>query len=227
MMDLFASKYAMADGQTLFMSNETKDSLGDKAFKTGTPILDNPEYPANFERFLGKKTSKAVSKWMHESSDASKVKYGDLNQLATNGGTNAIGAVQEFEVVGRAEGQSNSQDVNIYLSHQLERSNGFRSGTADFTDDPNAELGQVLKKSHATQERMHMHGGCMTVYAGVAKDMVRDPIASNSACKIFSSNFFFRSDTSLMILSHASSPAFFLTRSSLLRILLPQPRCTL
>ena len=53
--------------QTLFMSKETKDKLDEGKFQTGTAILGNLRFPVNFERFLGSKTSSAVSDWMLES----------------------------------------------------------------------------------------------------------------------------------------------------------------
>ena len=55
-LDLLASKYVMDDGMTLFMSQETRDKVDDDLFQTGTPILDNLEFPVNFECFPGSKT---------------------------------------------------------------------------------------------------------------------------------------------------------------------------
>ena len=51
----------MADGHTLFMSNETKDKLDTDIFKTSTPKINNIEFPMSFERITWKMTSDAVS----------------------------------------------------------------------------------------------------------------------------------------------------------------------
>ena len=143
-LDILAPSYVMDDGQALFMSHETKDKLDEGRFQTGTAILDNLEFPVNFERFPGSKTSTAVSDWMFQSIAATNIETADFNQLAADGGSNAIGAIQEFEVVAREDGRSNSTELVVCISHQNERSGGYVSGTVKFADAPNDELGAVL-----------------------------------------------------------------------------------
>ena len=53
----------MANGQSLFMSNETMQELDDDMFNNRTPQVSNLEIPLNFERFDGAKT--ASIKWQH------------------------------------------------------------------------------------------------------------------------------------------------------------------
>ena len=175
-LDILASKYKLEDGLTLFMSNDTKGKLDESIFQTGTPVLANLEFPVNFELCPGSKTSSAVSDWMFESIAAAKIEPADFNQLAADGGSNAIGSIQEFEVVAREEGRTNSTDFVICLSHQNERSGGYASGTAQFADAPNDDLGKILAKSHKIQGRMHRNPGRMTKYKCVASDKGRKPV---------------------------------------------------
>ena len=177
-LDFLCSKYVMNDGLTLAMSQETKGKLDEDIFETGTPILDSLEFPVNFERFPGSKTSTAVAEWMFESIAAAKIESDDFNQLAADGGSNAIGSIQEFEVVAREEGRSTSTDFVVCFSHQNERSAGYASGTAKFADEPNEELGAVLAKNHEVQVRMHRNPGRTSVYRGVAEEKGREPVIS-------------------------------------------------
>ena len=170
-LDLLAFKYDMEHGPTLFVSKETRDVMDDNLFQTGTPILDNLEFPVNFEHFPGSKTSTAVSDWMFESIAEAKIDSDDFNQLAADGGSNAIGSIQEFEVVAREEGRTNSTDFVVCFSCQNERSAGYASGTAKFVDDPNEELGAVLAKSYDIQVRMYRNPSCMGVYQGGTRPM--------------------------------------------------------
>lgn len=49
--DTTAHSYHMANGQSLFMSKETKERLGRTLFASDTPILEILEVPLNFEKF--------------------------------------------------------------------------------------------------------------------------------------------------------------------------------
>lgn len=174
--DLCAECYDMANGQTLFMSRATKEKLDSSLFITETPRVEHLEAPLNFERFTEAKTSVNVAKWMGESVTASRLKTEDFSHFSADGGSNAIGSLQEYEVVTRVEeGRTNSIDFTICLAHQNERSAGYASGTANFADNPNEELGDILKKSHEIQERVHRNGGRMDVFKQVQDGKERDP----------------------------------------------------
>ena len=105
---------------------------------------------------LFEETSVRVEEWMSVSVVETRTLSSDFNHLIADGGSNAIGGVQEYEVVTRVEGgRRNAIDFNICFNHQNERSSGFASGTIDFADNPNAALGVVLKKHHKIQVRIH------------------------------------------------------------------------
>ncbi len=72
----------------------------------------------------------------------------DWAQLSADGGSTAIGLIQEYEVVSRSEGQQTSVEFNIFYSHQNEHSGGFASGTMKFADKPNEKLVAILRKRH-------------------------------------------------------------------------------
>lgn len=179
--DLLAERYDMENGQSLFMSRETKDKLmkeklDDSPLVTGKPMLDHLEYCLNFERFTKAKTVVNVTEWMFESTDEGKVQKEDFGRLAADGGSNAVGAVQEYEVVGREQGgRTNNTDFTICHAHQQERSGGFAAGTAKFASLPNEPLGKVLGKNHSVQVRMNRNGGRMDCYGGVQDNKSRDP----------------------------------------------------
>lgn len=82
--DILASSYVMADGHTLFMSNETKDKLDTDIFKTSTPKINNIEFPMSFERITWKMTSDAVSDQIFDSIGNAKIHASDFNQLSAD-----------------------------------------------------------------------------------------------------------------------------------------------
>ena len=88
---------------------------------------------------------------MQVSCDQSGILPEDWAQLSADGGSNAIGSIQEYEVVSRSDGRQTSVEFNICYSHQNERSGGFASGTMKFADMPNEELGAILRKSNEIQ----------------------------------------------------------------------------
>jgi hypothetical protein len=88
---------------------------------------------------------------MQDSCAESGILSEDWAQQSADGGSIAIGSIQEYEVVSRSEGQQTSVEFNICYSHQNERSGGFASGTMKFADKPNEELGAILRKSHEIQ----------------------------------------------------------------------------
>jgi len=96
--DLVVEKYALTNGLTLAMSRQTKASLANKrgggnVFLCGVPILGNAELVLNFERFNDAKTQENIADWMKETCEMAKLKHGDFNQLAADGGE--VGSVAE------------------------------------------------------------------------------------------------------------------------------------
>ena len=93
---------------------------------------------------------------MFESNRELKIPNEYYGLWAADGGSNAIGYIQEFEVVGRVSddggGRSNKQEFFICFSHQNERLGGWASDTAGFVDITNEDLGLLLKKNHDIQQ---------------------------------------------------------------------------
>ena len=104
-----------------------------------------------------------------------RTKSSDFNNLVGDGGSNAIGGVQEYEVLTRSEGRPNNIDFNVCFDHQNERSSGYATGTLQFQENPNAELGAILRKSHEIQVRLNRSGKRMGVYYGVQHEKGRNP----------------------------------------------------
>jgi hypothetical protein len=161
-MDMLAEQYDMENGQSLFMSRETKEKLmngklmEDSPIVTRKPILDHLEYVLNFEHFKKSKIIANVTEWMFESMAEGKVQKDDFGRLAADGGSNAVGAVQEYKVVGQEQGgRINNTNFTICHAHQQERSGGVAVGTAKFVSLPNEQLEKVLEKNHSIQVRMN------------------------------------------------------------------------
>ena len=175
--DLTAHKFDMTDGQTLFMSKRTQERLDNSMFVTGQPILAPLEFPLNFERFTDAKTVENVSEWMFSSIRQARLRNEDFNQWAADGGSNAIGSIQEVEVVARAEeGRSNSQEFNVCYSHQNERSGGYASGAIKFADEPNVPLGNILRKNHEIQVSLNRSGKRLEIFEGIQENKGRMPL---------------------------------------------------
>ena len=177
MANLLANRYSMEDGESLFTSDATKAKVDSALFVTGKPDLQQLEFPLNFEHFHTRKTINNVTKWMLESTKVANVLKKDIGRLSADGGSNAIGSVQEFEVVGREEGggRSNNMDFVVCIAHQNERSGGYTSGAVKFATEPNNELGAVLKKNHATHGLINRNSGRVKQYREVQESKQRSP----------------------------------------------------
>jgi hypothetical protein len=87
----------------------------------------------------------------------------DFSQLTANGTSNAIGLMQEFEVL-TCDGHPTIVDFAVCYVHQNEQSGGKTSGTVKFAEITNDTLGDLLKKSQEIQvcisrapKRMHAY----------------------------------------------------------------------
>ena len=144
-----AKRYDMMNAQSHFISRETHHKMESNYFVTGKPIVDHLEYPLNFECFDEPKTVENVTHWIYKSTSAANIPKGYFGQMSANGGSNAIGSIQEFEVVGQEEdeGRIKNTDFNVCFSHQNEQSGGYASGADNVTSLPNEPLGEVLKNT--------------------------------------------------------------------------------
>ena len=120
----------------------------------GFPLIDILEYPANFESFDKPKTIENVVSWLNSSRDSVKVNASDINQMAADGASNAIGSVLELEARNRFD-RSNDVDLSICIAHQNERAGGYASGTHEYAEPVNLPLGIILNKSHGIQVRLN------------------------------------------------------------------------
>jgi hypothetical protein len=140
-----------------------------------TPSLSNLDFAANFEHFPKPKTIDNIVEWLNETIKALHLKQSDLNQVTADGASNAIGSVAEFESRTRSE-RDNDIGVDTCIAHQNERAGGYASGTLDFAEPVNLELGAVLKKSHGLQVRLGRSGARMEVLRGVMRKNNRNPL---------------------------------------------------
>ena len=96
---------------------------------------------------------------MFESTAEGKVWKDDFGCQAADGGCNAVGAVQEYEAVGREQGgRTNNTDFTICHAHLQELSGGFAVGTAMFASLPNEHAGKEPFNPSAHESKWRMHG---------------------------------------------------------------------
>lgn len=111
---------------------------------------------------------------MKESIKELRVEDGDLNQLCADGASNAKGSVAEYEALARTR-RSNNVDIDVCISHQNQRSAGYASGTIDFANPVNKELGSIIRKSHEITVHISRAPLRMAVYNTVQKRRNRKP----------------------------------------------------
>ena len=111
---------------------------------------------------------------MFESFEQIKIKNSDINQLSADGASNAIGSVAEYESLARPT-RSNDVSFNVCIAHQNERSGGLASGTIEFAEPKNEELGTVIGKGHKIQVRIGRASSRMGVYGSVQDKKERNP----------------------------------------------------
>ena len=112
---------------------------------------------------------------MESSCAESGMMNSDFSQLTADGASNAIGLMQEFEVLTR-HGRPNEVDFAVCYAHQNERSGGKASGTVKFAEETNNDLGDVLKKSHEIQVRISRAPKRMHAYRQVQTKKERKPL---------------------------------------------------
>ena len=112
---------------------------------------------------------------MESSCAESGMMNSDFSQLTADGALNAIGSMQEFEVLTQ-HGRPNEVDFAVCYAHQNERSGGKASGTVKFAEETNNDLGDVLKKSHKIQVRISRAPKRMHAYRQVQTKKERKPL---------------------------------------------------
>lgn len=138
------------------------------------PRLAVLEFVGNFERFEQAKTIANVVEWMEESIEELRIDDGDLNQLCADGASNASGSIAEYEALARTR-RSNNVDIDVCISHQNQRSAGYASGTIDFADPVNEELGSTIRKSHDITVHVSRSHSRMSMYNAVLERRNRKP----------------------------------------------------
>ena len=103
---------------------------------------------------------------MFESFCHAKLKDSDISQLSTDGASNAIGSIAEYESLSHSS-RDNDVDFVVCWAHHNEQSGWFASDMIKFANPMNEELGTVLYKSHANQVRLNGASSRMTVYRGI------------------------------------------------------------
>ena len=72
------------------------------------------------------------------------------NYLAADGASNAIGSISEYKCLS-CPMHPNDVEFHVCYAHQNEHSGGFASGTIEYAQPANEELGNSLVKSHDIQ----------------------------------------------------------------------------
>ncbi|KAL7501871.1 hypothetical protein ACHAXN_000457 [Cyclotella atomus] len=94
--ELVAEKFDLEDGRSLHMSKETAGNLSSELLSVH-PKLANLEFPINLEKFSKPKTIDNVVLWIKDTIKACKLRDADFNQFTSDGASNVIGSVAEFE----------------------------------------------------------------------------------------------------------------------------------
>ncbi len=92
-----------------------------------------------------------------------------------DGTSNTIGSVAKFE---SRTCSKRDNDIGVYtcITHQNEHAGGYASGTLDFAESVNLDLGEALKKSHTLQVWLGRPGMRMDVLHSVMRKHNHDPL---------------------------------------------------
>ncbi len=107
----------------------------------------------------------------------------DINQLAADGASNAIGSITKYESLARPT-RSYDVELSVCIAHQNERLGGYASGTIAFAVPANQELGDILDKSHGIQVCLSHSSTRMAIYHGIqVKNKHKPMLVPNPANK--------------------------------------------
>ncbi len=129
----------------------------------------------NFENFDKPKTCANVCDWMAESFVEASLTTQDINQLAADGASNAIGSIAEYESLTQPT-PSNDVELSVCIANQNERLGGCASRTIAFAVPANQELGDILDKSHGIQVRLSRSSTRMAIYHDIQVENKRKPM---------------------------------------------------
>ncbi len=99
----------------------------------------------------------------------------DINQLAVDGASNAIGSIAKYESLAQPT-RSNDVELSVCIAHQNERLGGYALGTIAFAVPANQELGDILDKSHGIQVRLSCSSTRMAIYHNIQVKKKRKPM---------------------------------------------------
>jgi hypothetical protein len=98
-----------------------------------------------FEQFPESKTAVNIAEWLKTSHTKAGLKPEYIMCHATDGASNAVGSSMEFQAMTDATKADSIRHYTCY-AHQVNRAAKYASGTGDFVQNNNAELGKVTKK---------------------------------------------------------------------------------
>ena len=99
----------------------------------------------------------------------------DINQLAADGASNAIGSIAEYESLPQLT-RSNDVELSVCIAHQNEWSGGYALERIAFAVPANQELGDILDKSHGIQVRLSRSSTRMAIYHDIQVKNKRKPL---------------------------------------------------
>jgi hypothetical protein len=128
-----------------------------------------------FEIIDKPKTCANVCDWMAESFVEASLTNQDINQLAADGASNAIGSTAEYELLTQPT-RSNDVELSVCNAHQNEWLGGYAVGMIAFAVPANQELGDILDKSHGIQVGLSRSSIRMAIYHDIQVKNKHKPI---------------------------------------------------
>jgi hypothetical protein len=113
--------------------------------------------------------------WMVKSFVEASLTNQNINQLAADGASNAIGSIPEYESLAQLT-CSNDVELSVCIAHQNERLGGYASGRIAFAVPANQELGDILDKSHGFQVHLSCSSTRMAIHHNIQVKNKRMPM---------------------------------------------------
>lgn len=143
--------------------------------KQVTPKLENLEYVLTFENVKMLKSCANVHDWINTSSFETKLLNCDINQLAANGASNAIGCISEYTQLS-CPLCPNDGEFGVCYAHQNECSGGFTSGTIEFAKPADEESGNAFVTSHEIKVHISRKPARLDVYCKIQQKITTSPV---------------------------------------------------
>jgi hypothetical protein len=125
-----------------------------------------------FEQFPESKTALNIAEWLKTSHTKAGLKPEYIMCHATDGASNAVGSSMEFQAMTDATKADSIRHYTCY-AHQVNRAARYASGTGDFKQNNNEELGNVIKKLHEINAPVFRSETRLKVLFQVQKDKER------------------------------------------------------